>query len=205
MSRVTPLYEVDSFRDAVQLMLDTDDASFAALQRGGIELISATTLARADTPDDYARRAFALLYDAAVRDGLAEVEPELRQAFSGASATALDRLVAAIRPTSDAKERVAGVEARDGFLPILTGHRLALDLRVIDSSEGAPIATPFVSARFEFDSAVAGAASSIVWQLNLADIDSLVSALSEVRERAARLVAGAGDLTIPEWGHGLPA
>lgn len=204
MSRIAPLYKVESFRGSVAELLEQDAESLAQLREVCLERLTATATHEPITSgEEMMSRAFGLLHEAAVRDGVSDVGAELRAAFPQATEGGVDRLLAALTPGDDVVERVTGIDERDAFLPILTYHRFALDLRVTDGTDGLPIATPFVSARLEFDASVAAGASAVVFQVNLADIEGLTSALTAIRERAGKLIAGPAEITIPEWGHGL--
>ncbi|WP_336643368.1 hypothetical protein [Microbacterium sp. MMO-113] len=204
MSRIAPLYKVESFRGSVADLLEQDAEALAELRAASLDRLTATATHEPITSgDELVSRAFGLLHEAALRDGVTDVGAELRAAFPDALEDNVARLLASLTPDDDDKERVTGIDERDAFLPILTSHRFALDLRVTEGAGGLPIATPFVSARLEFDSSVAAGVSAIVFQLNLADIEGLTSALTSIRERAGKLIAGSADMTIPEWGHGL--
>lgn len=206
MSRLTPLYKIESFRKTVMDLIAMNDVALASLRKTSLDNLSATvTNAPINSEEEILVRAYTLLYEAAVRDGFDDVAAELKAAFSDAPEEQMQRLLASITPAEDDEERVTGLDERDGFLPILVSQRFALDLRVTDGKGGAPIATPFVSARLEFDSSVGTGSSAVVFQVNLADIDELVGRLLSVRERAASLVASSEGVTIPEWGHGLPS
>lgn len=203
MSRLTPLFKVESFRNTIRELLNLSDEQLEALRVGATAEFAATTNYTPQSDDTLRQRALTILYEAAARDGISDVEGELRAAFSEESGD-LGRLIAAITPDDDAMTRLTGIEERDAYLPILTAQRLALDLRVTDGVNGTPVATPFVTVRLEFDSTVAAGMGAVVFQMNLAELEPLERALSAVRERASKLITGSGgDMSIPGWGHGL--
>ncbi|GAA1661703.1 hypothetical protein [Microbacterium lacus] len=204
MTRLAPLFKVESFRNTVRELLDLSDEQFAAFRDGAMAELTATfSNEPVQSSDQVGKRALGILYEAAVRDGIDGVEAELRAAFPDEDARIV-RLIAAINPGPDDTTRIKGIEERDGYLPILTSHRLALDLRVTDAADDTVVATPFVTVRMEFDSPVSGGVSAVVFQLNLAELEPLERALAAVRARAGRLVAASADMSIPGWGHGLP-
>lgn len=203
MTRLAPLFKVESFRNTVRDLLNLSDDEFGVLRAGAMAELTATTNNEpVQSSDQVAKRALGILYEAAVRDGVEGVETELREAFREEDAR-IARLVAAITPGPEDATRIKGIEERDAYLPILTGHRLALDLRVTDASDDTVVATPFVTVRLTFDAPIASGMDGIVFQLNLAELEPLEEALAVVRSRAAKLIASSDDMSIPGWGHGL--
>lgn len=204
MSRIAPLFKVESFRGSMSDVMALGDEELAELRALGVGEVTTGVSGNSLSSDlELKRKAFGLLYEAAVRDGVDEVEEELRAAFPEAESSQIQRLIAAVKPSADDELRFGGIDERDGYLPILVSHRLALDLRVTESEDGAAVATPFVTVRLEFDTNVAPGIGAVVFQLNLADIEGFSAAVSDVYARARRLIAGNGTMSIPEWGHGL--
>lgn len=199
MSRLAALLKVESFRKSVQELLVLDESALNVLRAQSIEDIASTP--SLDVVDDLSRRAFGLMYEAAVRDGVADIRADLLDTFPESSAD-VERLAQTITPGDDDKERVEGVDERDGYLPILVDHRFALDMRILDSDKGRRVAIPFVSARVDFDATLVVGNNAAVFQINIAELDALIGDLTKVRDRA-RSLATSIDLPIPGWARAV--
>lgn len=201
MSRITPLFDVDSFRNSVSYLLGLTEERLRQIRGEAEKELAATTNVQPQSENDLAKRAIAILIEAAARDGIDEIGTELQEKYDDEGEN-LDALIRVITPGEDTLARIRGIEERDAFLPILTGHRLALDLRVTEGPNDTPVATPFVTARLTFDATIASGTDAVVFQLNIAELEPLERALAEIRSRADRLVASTGEVSVLKaWGH----
>jgi hypothetical protein len=201
MSRLAALFNLESFRSSVHALLVIDDAALAKLRAQSLAEEEYNALPDDESEDELTRRAFRLLYETAMRPD-SGLDGELHEIFPDDSA-AVDRLINAIASTPEERERLDGIEERDGYLPILVDHRFALDVRVVKTRDDEQVAVPFVSSRMRFDASLVVGSNSTVFQINLMDIDRLIEELREIREDAQKL-QGSIKVTIPEWANGLP-
>ncbi|MGC5173073.1 hypothetical protein ACLQ2Q_20735 [Microbacterium sp. DT81.1] len=202
MSRVESLFKVESFRGTVAKIVALPDDQFQAVFEKavrGYDLMIASPPTASGT--EVLERALGILYETAVREGAAEVIADIRAAMPDAEPSALARLERALQPGPDDLARIDGLSERDAYLPILTSHIFAVDLRVVAQPEDATHVVPLAIARLRFDDPVGNGNSSVVFQITPGDLEGLIESLTELRTKVSGLMTNNSPIIVPGWAH----
>lgn len=172
---------LDSYAFALRAFLESTPEDDASIR----QLLGDLETSEPESQADFARwrmiRALRVAYDVAASEGLDETIHDILDAIAEITDEQEARLRTLLEPSPELSQRLDLSKIRDGFLPILRIVRMALDLRVAESSESAKL-LPLVTARFAFDDNV-GAGDSVVFQIPLSVLDSLHEDIAQMRSR----------------------
>lgn len=199
MSSIAQLLELASFRAAVTGILAADDSLTAELRRSVVwSGPSGTDLQPVEMAGvSQALRAFTILFETAIEEGVEGVVADVRSAIETATDEQLKKLSKLLEPEEGYVERTESIRERDAYLPIMRSSKFALDLRVLEAAN-SPVVAPVITARLGFDETVNGS-DAAVFQIPVSSLNGLVGQLISLQKRLDSIDGSAGPFSVPEW------
>ena len=204
MSSLAKLLGLQSYRSSLDTLLALDDAAFQHVTSQVMAEYPAVLQKHLDAsgedkPEDLIERAFLVAYEASVRDGHDAVAADIRTSLSESDPIRVERLLAALHPSEEARLRAAGLSARDSVLPILETALVSLDLRVV-TTDTETVLVPLASVRLTFDEPVSGNGSAVVFQMSPDAAKKLRSSLDSYLTELQSTASTISSARIPDWG-----
>lgn len=202
MSSLIQILRVKSYRSALDALIQLDDASFAAIVANVVdgypEIIDQLMNTPSSSDDDVLTRAFLVAFETATREGHDAVAGDLRRALSEADQSRVDRLLAALHPDEEFRDRAQGLGARDSALPILEKTHMNLDLRLVSDAKSPKLA-PLATVRLTFDEPVTPANGAIVFQMSPRAVRELRSTIDDYLDQLEVLTSSLTSAEVPDW------